>query len=152
MRILFSANEAPRTDTTLPRSQKILTLTTDIGLLAYWALSALLALGLLRAPEWLLFADYHEPIMTAWNWSFLPLDVLLSVLGIAAVSADARGCAEGAALSQISLSLTFCAGFMALSFWAIRCEFDPIWWGVNLFLAVWPVPFLARGVFRTAAS
>ena len=134
----------------MTQAQRAHMIATDIGLLSYWALSALLALHLLPAPESWLYAGYHDAAIVAWNWSFLPLDVLLSVLGIAAVSADARGCAEGAALSQISLSLTFCAGFMALSFWAIRCEFDPVWWGVNLFLAVWPVPFLARGVLRAA--
>ena len=42
------------------------------------------------------------------------------------------------------LAPTFCAGFMALSFWAIRLDFDPSWWAANLFLAIWPCGFLPQ--------
>ena len=45
----------------------------------------------------------------------------------------------------MSLSLTFCAGLMAISFWAIRGDFDPTWWGVNLALMIWPL-FYLRGL------
>ncbi|PCI04472.1 MAG: hypothetical protein COB78_09190 [Hyphomicrobiales bacterium] len=34
----------------------------------------------------------------------------------------------------ISLSLMFCAGLMAVSFWAIQQNFDPWWWGANIWL------------------
>jgi hypothetical protein len=33
---------------------------------------------------------------------------------------------------------------MAVSFWAIRLDFDPSWWGANLFLVIWPCIFLPR--------
>ena len=130
----------------MTNAQRAHLIATDVGLLSEWALSALMALHVLPAPDTWLYAGYHDPAIVAWNWSFLPLDLLLSLVGLSAVGTHARGCAEGQRLAQISLALTFCAGFMAISFWAIRGDFDPAWWAVNLYLAIWPVPYLARGV------
>jgi hypothetical protein len=33
---------------------------------------------------------------------------------------------------------------MALSFWAIRGDFDPTWWAVNAALMIWPLFYLRR--------
>ena len=126
------------------KRMKPLLLLTDVGFIVYWAVSLLLLLGLEVVPgEWL-FKDYHDPVVYAWNWSFFPLDMVLSVCGLLAVRRHARGDPSWRPLAAFSLALTFCAGFMAISFWAIRLDFDPAWWSANLFLAIWPCFFLPR--------
>jgi hypothetical protein len=40
---------------------------TDLGFIAYWLITALKLL-----PAEGLFNDYINPILVAWNWSFLP--------------------------------------------------------------------------------
>jgi hypothetical protein len=55
-------------------------------------------------------------------------------------------------LAAFSLALTFCAGFMAICFWAIRLDFDPSWWGAYLFLTIWPLFFLPKLVSRAPAE
>ena len=123
----------------LPFGFKACLLLTDIGFLTYWAVSAFVLVGLLNIPgEWL-FNDYFNPIVFAWNWSFMPLDVILSILGIVSLRLLARGNGSWKPLLLVSMSLTFCAGLMAISFWAIRGEFDISWWAANLFLMIWPM-------------
>ncbi|MFT5161015.1 MAG: hypothetical protein ACI9ZD_002631, partial [Paracoccaceae bacterium] len=39
-------------------------------------------------------------------------------------------------LEIFSLSLMFCAGLMAISFWLLQLWFDPFWWRVNIWLIV----------------
>lgn len=117
---------------------------TDIGMLTYWALTAANALGLLALPPAWLFSDYTNPDIVAWNWSFLPLDVVFSVSGLGAAWLFARDHAGWRPLLAVSLVLTWCAGFMAVSFWAVRGDFDQLWWGVNLFLVAWPMAFSVR--------
>ncbi|MCB9588029.1 MAG: DUF5360 family protein [Polyangiaceae bacterium] len=45
-----------------------------------------MALGLLKVPADWLFRDYTDPNIVAWNWSFLPLDLLASVTGLSGAS------------------------------------------------------------------
>lgn len=119
-----------------------LMLFTDIGMLLYWAVTAAMALKLVDVPgEWL-FKDYHDPRVMAWNWSFFPLDILLSVTGLAALRMEATDHANWRVMAAISLTLTFCAGLMAIAYWLIVQDFDPGWWIPNLFLMLWPIPFL----------
>jgi len=92
----------------------------------------------------LLYSDYDNPIMVAWNWSFFPLDIILSLVGLSAVHLAGRNDPKWQILSTVSLSLTFCAGFMALSFWVITGDFELTWWAPNLYFAIWPVFFLRR--------
>jgi hypothetical protein len=33
---------------------------------------------------------------------------------------------------------------MAISYWTLTGDFDPSWWIPNLFLMLWPLPFLIR--------
>lgn len=126
-------------------------LMTDIGFILYWSVCLLILLGWEVVPASWLFKDYDNPIIYAWNWSFFPLDMLLSTCGLLALRRHARGDASWRGLALFSLALTFCAGFMAISFWAIRLDFDPSWWIANLFLTIWPLFFLrtlARGDSR----
>ena len=131
--------------TPLPRGLKTALVLTDLGFIAYWALTALAAAGLINIPGEYLYSDYANPLVVAWNWSFMPLDVILSICGLTAVALHRRGNAGWQGLAIVSLSLTFCAGLMAISFWAIRGDFDPTWWGVNLALMIWPL-FYLRGL------
>ncbi len=122
---------------------------TDIAMLTYWGVTAAKALGLVEIPgEWL-YSDYENPLMVAWNWSFFPLDLVFSVTGLGAAWLFSRGHPGWRILLPISLVLTWCAGVMAVSFWAIRADFDPLWWAANLFLVAWPLGFLPR-LWRTS--
>lgn len=117
-------------------------LVTDLGFILYWSVSLLILLGFEVVPEAWLFKDYDDPIIYAWNWSFFPLDMVLSGCGLLALRRHARDDPSWRGLAAFSLALTFCAGFMAICFWAIRLDFDPSWWAANLFLAIWPLFFL----------
>lgn len=121
-----------------------LMLFTDIGMLLYWAVTAAMALKLLDIPGDWFFKDYHDPRVMAWNWSFFPLDILLSVTGLAALRMESAGHSGWKLMAAVSLTLTFCAGLMAIAYWLIVQDFDLSWWLPNLFLMLWPLPFLYR--------
>ncbi len=111
-------------------------LVTDFGFIVYWLLTALHWL-----PEAWLFKDYHDPILMAWNWSFLPLDLLISATGLYSLyTRQTHRIWQPWAL--ISLVLTSCSGLMAIAFWGIRRDFDPSWWVPNLYLLVYPLFFI----------
>ncbi len=113
---------------------RLLTL-TEIGMLAYWMLATAVVLNLIQiAPEYM-YSDYQNPIIVSWNWSFLPIDILFAVSGLFARFGRLRQSHRNL-LATVSLALMFCAGLMAISFWLIRLEFDPIWWSINLWLLV----------------
>lgn len=122
-------------------------LITDIGFIIYWVISLAALLGMPLLPPEYLFKDYDQPIMMVWNWSFFPLDMILSICGLWGMSRYRNGKGSWRPLIGFSLALTFCAGFMALCFWAIRGDFDLGWWLANGFLCIWPLyhlPKLAR--------
>jgi hypothetical protein len=121
-------------------------LLTDIGFLAYWSITAA---GIL--PSAWLFKDYQNPTLVAWNWSFAPVDLLASAAGLTALVLAKRGSSACRASALISMALTFCAGFMALSFWTLRGDFDIGWWLPNVYLALWPV-VLAPKLIRLPES
>ena len=106
---------------------------TDIGFLLYWFASAFS----LFPAEWL-YKDHSNPILLAWNWSFAPIDLAASASGLLALWLARTGRATWSQWSVVSLSLTLCAGLMAIAFWSIRRDFDPGWWLPNLYLVVWP--------------
>lgn len=121
-------------------------LITDVGFIVYWAVSLASILGLPIFPAEYLFKDYDLPIMMVWNWSFFPLDMVLSVCGLWGLKRYRSG-SSWRPLIAFSLALTFCAGFMALSFWAISGDFSLSWWLANGFLCLWPLYFLPK-LFR----
>ena len=112
---------------------------TDLGFIVYWLITALHLI-----PAQYLFQDYTNPILTAWNWSFLPLDLMVSVSGFAALWAYSKKLELWRSLALISLSLTFVSGLNAVSFWLIRGDFDPTWWIPNLYLLIYPLFFLPK--------
>lgn len=121
----------------MPTSLKRCLLFTDIGFILYWSVTALAALKLVAIPPAWLFTDYNDPNIVAWNWSFMPLDLLASVTGLIAVRQSAWQ-----TMALISATLTFCAGFLALSFWTFQGSFDPAWWTPNIILTLWPLIML----------
>jgi hypothetical protein len=108
-------------------------LLTDIGFLLYWLASVLS----LFPPEWL-YKDHSNPILMAWNWSFVPIDLAASASGLLALWRARAGRFDWSQWALISLSLTFCAGLMAITFWSLRSDFDLAWWLPNLYLVAWP--------------
>jgi hypothetical protein len=125
---------------------KVVFVVVDVGFVAYW-FCALLQLF----PEDYLFKDYENPILQAWNFSFLPLDLLVSATGLSSVWCHARGRWYWEPLALLSLALTSCSGLQAVAFWALRGDFDPIWWVPNLFLLLYPFCFFPL-VFRASRA
>jgi hypothetical protein len=114
-------------------------LITDVGFIVYWVSAALN----LFPSDWL-YKDYDDPILFAWNWSFAPVDLAASLLGLSSLVLARKGSKSWPLLSMLSVSLTFCAGLMAVSFWTIRRDFEPGWWVPNLYLVIWTLFALAQ--------
>jgi hypothetical protein len=118
---------------------KILFWLVDTGFIAYWIVTLLGAI-----PAQYLFKDYHDPILMAWNCSFLPLDLLISLTGFRAIRLSSTGDPQWRAWALVSLVLTSTSGLMAISFWLIRLDFDLWWWIPNGFLMLYPLFFIPR--------
>jgi hypothetical protein len=126
------------------RPLKMLMLATDVGFIAYW----LITIAHVIPPD-MLFRDYSNPIMIHWNWSFLPLDLLISATGIYSLLLMKQANPAWRQLAIISLTLTFVSGLQAIAFWAIAGDFDVWWWGPNLFLMIYPLFFLPGLIFKS---
>lgn len=116
---------------------KIFFLITDIGFIVYWLITLFHLI-----PQNLLFKDYTNPILVAWNWSFLPLDMVISLTGLFSLYLYNRENVLWKKISLVSLVLTFCSGLQAISFWVIRYDFDLIWWIFNSYLIIYPIFFI----------
>ena len=116
---------------------KILFLVTDIGFVLYWLITLFHLI-----PQSMLFKDYTNPILVAWNWSFLPLDLMVSATGLFSLYLYNKGNGKWRKISLISLVLTFCSGLQAISFWALRFDFDLLWWIFNSYLIIYPLFFI----------
>jgi hypothetical protein len=79
-------------------------LVTDVGFIVYWTVSLPLLLGLDVVPASWLFKDYHDPLVYAWNWSFFPLDMVLSICGLLAVRRHSRADPSWRPLAAFSLA------------------------------------------------
>jgi len=120
---------------------------TEGGMILYWVFAILVALGvILVSPEYM-YSDYENPTVVAWNWSFLPIDVTFAVTGLYGRYGKVLDSRQ-TLLSTFSLSLMFCAGLMAISFWAIVGSFDPFWWGINLWLMLLASWVMSRNYLR----
>jgi hypothetical protein len=126
----------------MSRPLSLLLLATDILFLAYWTLSFAAQLHLLTIPPSLLYAGYDQPRVVAWNWSFLPTDLMFSLTGITAVTLARRQNPAWRPIALMSLCFTITAGLMAIAYWTLLGEFDPAWFLPNLALVLWPLPFL----------
>ena len=115
---------------------------TDIAFLLYWTVAALSVMNVIDLPAEWMYANYDEPDVIAWNWSFFPMDIAFSYFGLKAVGAARRGDPVWRSYAIVSLTLTMAAGGMAVSYWALLKEFDPAWFLPNLALVVWPLFFM----------
>lgn len=128
------------------RGAEALLLAVDLALTAYWA--AIIAGAI---PEQWRFRDYTNPVVQAWNWSFLPLDALAVGLSAAGLRLVRTQPPTGRIVLTAGCALTFCAGLMAVSFWALAGDVDPLWWGPNIALMVIPA-FVVVGLARTSVD
>ncbi|MFI9504887.1 DUF5360 family protein [Nocardia sp. NPDC052566] len=126
---------------------KVLLLVTDALLILYWVAVAVNAI-----PKESAFRDYTNPIVQAWNWSFFPLDLAASIFGFAGVYLVRIRHRLGWLVLTIGLTLTFCAGFMAISFWAYYGDFNFTWWASNALLMIVPAIVFAILVFDRSAG
>lgn len=135
----------------MPRTLAFLLAITDVTFLLYWSMTSLAELSVIHVPSEWMYADYNQPQIVAWNWSFFPLDVVLSIVGLSAVAASNRSSSLWRPLAVISLTLTSVAGGMAISYWVLLRQFDPSWFLPNLALCIWPLiflPGLVKGLSR----
>lgn len=92
-------------------------------------------------PPEAMFDGYFKPEVQAWNWSFLPLDLLASLTGIAGNTLKR---VNQKVLLTMSLVLTSVAGGMAIGYWAFLGDFELSWWLPNLILLLFPLVPLVR--------
>ncbi|MEL6665962.1 MAG: DUF5360 family protein [Pseudomonadota bacterium] len=117
---------------------------TDFLFMTYWLIAGLALFDIFSLPPDLMYGDYTNPRVVAWNWSFFPLDLIFSIFGYLAISASGRGDPIWRQYALISLVLTMTAGGMAVVYWAILKEFDPAWFIPNSILLIWPLFFIGK--------
>ncbi|WP_416293418.1 YvaD family protein [Paenibacillus illinoisensis] len=123
----------------MSRSLKTLFLLTDICFILYWAVT-----WGSWIPKEYLYQDYTNPLLVAWNLSFLPLDLLISVTGFYSLFLLRRSDQRWRMVALISLVLTFCSGLQAIAFWSFRGELDWGWWVPNIYLLIYPLFYIPR--------
>ncbi len=121
----------------LPRGLRTCFLLVDFAFLIYWTLSFFQ----LIPAKWLLM-NADQPFLVDWNWSFLPLNLLIASTGFLTLFLAAKRSHKAVTMALISLIMTFCAGLQALSFWVLSGDFSWIWWIPNVFLVLYPIPFI----------
>jgi len=126
----------------MPVALRAFLVVVDVGFVVYWLVSACGALP----PEWL-YAHHDDPVMMSWNWSFLPLDLVVSGSGLCAVFLARRGDDRWQKLALVSLAFTSASGLNAISFWALQRDVNISWWIPNLVLLLGPWPLLV-GLLR----
>ncbi|MBD8028008.1 YvaD family protein [Ureibacillus sp. Re31] len=114
-------------------------LVTDIGFIIYWIVTFFHLI-----PESVAFKNYDNPIILAWNWSFFPLDILISITGLLSLYLYKRNIDSWKSYALISLVLTFCSGLQAIAFWVFIKDFDLAWWAFNLYLMIYPLFFIRK--------
>ncbi|MEO0962432.1 MAG: DUF5360 family protein [Pseudomonadota bacterium] len=135
----------------MSRSLAIAISVTDVLFMTYWGIALLALFGVFSLPPDMMYGDYLNPRVVAWNWSFFPLDLIFSIFGFLAISAARRGDPIWRPCALVSLVLTMTAGGMAVAYWIILVEFDPSWFLPNLVLFVWPL-FFMRGLITGMAA
>jgi hypothetical protein len=119
------------------KTLKYFFLVIDFGFIIYW-----LATVLQLIPAEYLYNDYTNPILVNWNWSFFPLDILVSITGLTSLYLNKMNNGQWKVFALISLVLTSTSGLQAISYWIMAKEFDLMWWIPNLFLLLYPLFFI----------
>jgi hypothetical protein len=122
-----------------PRGLFTIFFIVDIAFIIYWVITYFHLL----TPE-LLYKDYTNQILVDWNWSFFPIDMLISLSGLSSIRLFKNKSKEWVLFALGSLFLTMCSGLMAISFWVYHHDFDLGWWIPNLFLLVYPIFYLKK--------
>jgi hypothetical protein len=122
-----------------PKGLFIIFFIVDIAFIIYWAITYLNLL-----PPAVLYKDYTNSILVAWNWSFFPIDMLISISGLNTIRLYRKNSNLWVFFALGSLFLTFCSGLMAISFWIFHNDFDLAWWIPNLFLLIYPIFYLNK--------
>jgi hypothetical protein len=118
-------------------------LVTDIGFIIYWIVTFFNLI-----PKSWAFKDYDNSIIIAWNWSFFPLDILISITGLSSLYLYNKNREVWKTFALISLILTFCSGLQAIAFWVYSNDYDITWWVMNLYLMIYPLFFLKMFIKR----
>lgn len=121
------------------KSLRYFFLFVDIGFIAYWTVTALHLL-----PKEYVYSDYENPILVAWNWSFMPLDLLVSASGLFSLYLWKQRDTRYVQVALLSLAFTSASGMQAIAYWTFRQEFDLLWWVPNLFLLLYPWFYIPR--------
>lgn len=119
---------------------------TEIGMISYWFVALLMLFGLLYIPPEYMYSNYENPTIVAWNWSFLPIDLIFSIVGLYGRFGQ-HSLYKKQLLETVSLSLMFCAGLMAISFWTIQNSYDVFWWGTNIWLIALSLTVFLRNYY-----
>ncbi|ASA22547.1 YvaD family protein [Paenibacillus donghaensis] len=130
----------------MSKKLRFLLLLTDISFIVYW----LVTYFHLIPPEYA-YQDYTNELLVAWNWSFFPLDLLISLTGLLSLYHYRKSSALWRPLVLISLVLTSVSGLQAISFWVYKGDYDLTWWIPNLFLLIYPMFFIPRLVSRLSS-
>jgi Family of unknown function (DUF5360) len=120
------------------KSLKYIFIIVDTFFVLYWLITALHLI-----PEEYLYNDYQNPVLVNWNWSFFPLDILVSITGYYSIFLSKRNDEKWKTIALISLVLTSISGLQAISYWVLAREFDPTWWLPNLFLLIYPLFYIS---------
>ena len=128
----------------MPQSLAVCLAVTDVLFLSYWSLSLLHIIHVISLPPEIMYSDFNQPRVVAWNWSFFPLDVAFSCSGLLAVATSRRGNPIWKPFALISLAFTIAAGWMAIGYWMLLGEYNPGWFIPNLILVLWPLYFLPK--------
>jgi Family of unknown function (DUF5360) len=131
-------------DITMPKGLLWTFRLVDGGMLAYWSAAVLAASGIIHLPASFMYDGYGTPMVDAWNWSFAPLDVIFSILGLLSIRLAHGGNPKWRATALLSLALTFCAGLMAIAFWSLIGYFSISWWLPNMMLLALPLWWIHR--------
>ncbi len=114
---------------------KLTTTITEVLMLLYWVLAAALVFNFINIDPSLMYSDYENPLVVAWNWSFFPIDIAFASIGLFSKYGNVIG--DRKFKLEISASvLMICAGLMTISYWIITGDFSPTWWAVNIWLII----------------
>ncbi|MCA4900954.1 MAG: DUF5360 family protein [Bacteroidota bacterium] len=129
------------------KTLKYFFLLVDIGFIGYWVITALHLI-----PAQYLYNDYTNSILVNWNWSFFPLDILISATGLFSIYLHSKQKKEWKAIALVSLVLTSVSGLQAVSYWTLSGEMDLNWWLPNLFLLIYPLFYIPNFVKEVPAA
>lgn len=129
-----------------PKGLFLIFLLVDVSFIVYWTITYLHLL-----PPEFLYNNYADAVLVDWNWSFFPIDMLISLSGLNTIRLYRKKSNQWVLFALASLFFTMCSGLMAISFWIFQNDYNLGWWLPNLFLLLYP-SFYLRKVYEVLAS